>query len=120
MRQSADGRTVAQDIQGGQAKRCVYVKITNRGKDAYPEGGNDIVRLRWNNAQTGLFNSTGRTQATMGTSACSPSSRKQRLRSSTDLKRPDLNQSNTHVVVKGADETTIRWGVYVSVMDTSA
>jgi hypothetical protein len=40
-------------IVGGQ-QNVVSVRVTNTGKGLYPSGGNDIVRLYWAKAQTGL------------------------------------------------------------------
>jgi hypothetical protein len=53
VRQSADGITVGEPILGGQPS-FVYVRITNKGKGAYPSDGTDIVRLYWAKAQAGL------------------------------------------------------------------
>ncbi len=53
VRQIADGITVGQPILGGQPS-VVYVKVTNKGKGPYPGAGNDVVRLYWAKAQTGL------------------------------------------------------------------
>jgi hypothetical protein len=51
VRQSADGITVGQAILGGQ-QSFVYVNITNQGLS--PSDENEIVRLYWAKAQTGL------------------------------------------------------------------
>ncbi|MEK6325050.1 MAG: cellulase family glycosylhydrolase [Acidobacteriota bacterium] len=53
VRQSADGITVGEPILGG-APSVVYVKVTNKGKGLHPDDGNDVVRLYWAKAQTGL------------------------------------------------------------------
>jgi hypothetical protein len=53
VRQSADGVTVGEPILGGQTA-FVYVLVTNNGAGAYSTDGNDIVRLYWAKAQTGL------------------------------------------------------------------
>lgn len=53
VRQNADGITVGQPILGGQPS-IVYVMVTNKGKGPYPSDGNDVVRLYWAKAQTGL------------------------------------------------------------------
>lgn len=53
VRQSADGVTVGEPILGGQTA-FVYVSVTNNGAGPYPTAGNDVVRLYWAKAQTGL------------------------------------------------------------------
>jgi hypothetical protein len=53
VRQIADGVTVGEPILGGQPS-VVYVRVTNKGQAPYPGGGNDVVRLYWAKAQTGL------------------------------------------------------------------
>lgn len=53
VRQSADGITVGEPILGGQPS-VVYVRVSNDGKAPYPASGNDVVRLYWAKAQTGL------------------------------------------------------------------
>ena len=51
VRQSPDGISVGQDIEGGKPA-YVYVQVTNRGLG--PSDGNKIVRLYWAKAQAGL------------------------------------------------------------------
>jgi hypothetical protein len=51
VRQTADGITVGQPILGGQPS-VVYVRVTNKG--LAPSDDNEIVRLYWAKAQTGL------------------------------------------------------------------
>lgn len=51
VRQSPDGITVGQDIEGGKTA-YVYVQITNQG--LAPSDDNEIVRLYWAKAQAGL------------------------------------------------------------------
>ncbi len=51
VRQFADGVTVGEPIMGGQPS-VVYVRITNKG--LAPSDDNEIVRLYWAKAQTGL------------------------------------------------------------------
>jgi hypothetical protein len=51
VRQSPDGVTVGQDIEGGKAA-YVYVQVTNRG--LAPSDANEIVRLYWAKAQAGM------------------------------------------------------------------
>ena len=49
----SQGGNHSRSFLGGQPS-VVYVRISNKGKGAYPSGGNDIVRLYWAKAQTGL------------------------------------------------------------------
>ena len=53
VRQSADGMAVDEPVLGG-APCAVYVSITNKGKAAYPANGNDVVKVLWAKAQSGL------------------------------------------------------------------